>query len=416
MLDIMSPPHIWKENRGPCLASDKLAIIAPAYKAMNNKTLAYKRIVLKFGTSLLTGGTDHLDIGVMSALVEQVAAIHEQGAEVVIVTSGAVAAGRQRLRANHELKGVPLRQVLAAVGQGRLMRLYEELFEKHCITVAQALLTRADLAGRAGYLNARNTFMGLLELGIVGIVNENDVVAVDELDETRFGDNDNLSAMVANLVDADLLVILTDIAGLYTADPHMHPEARLIPEVRNIDSTIESMAGDTAGKLGTGGMSTKIEAARLATSSGVNVIIAGGREFEVICRLAQDEAIGTRFIPATSKLESRERWMLSGLCTRGCLVVDDGAARALMEQNKSLLPAGVKTVQGEWERGDIVDVCNLSGARIASGITNYSSRDAAAIKGQHSVQIAQQLGHDYGAEVIHRNNMVLLHRRANGTG
>jgi len=383
---------------------------------MNNKALAYKRIVLKFGTSLLTGGTDHLDIGVMSALVEQVAAIHEQGAEVVIVTSGAVAAGRHRLRANHELKGVPLRQVLAAVGQGRLMRLYEELFEKHCITVAQALLTRADLAGRAGYLNARNTFMGLLELGIVGIVNENDVVAVDELDEARFGDNDNLSAMVANLVDADLLVILTDIAGLYTADPHMHPEARLIPEVRNIDSTIESMAGDTAGKLGTGGMSTKIEAARLATSSGVNVIIAGGREFEVICRLAQDEAIGTRFIPATSKLESRERWMLSGLCTRGCLVVDDGAARALMEQNKSLLPAGVKTVQGEWERGDIVDVCNLSGARIASGITNYSSRDAAAIKGQRSVQIAQQLGHDYGAEVIHRNNMVLLHRRANGTG
>jgi len=383
---------------------------------MDTKSLAYKRIVLKFGTSLLTGGSDHLDVEIMSKLVAQVADIHEQGAEVVIVTSGAVASGRHSLKANHELKGVPLRQVLAAVGQGRLMRVYEELFERHNITVAQALLTRADLADRAGYLNARNTFMGLLELGIVGIVNENDVVAVDELDEARFGDNDNLSAMVANLVDADLLVILTDIAGFYTADPHTHPKARLIPEVRSIDSTIEAMAGDTVGKLGTGGMATKIEAARLATSSGVSVIIAGGREPEVIRRLARGEAIGTRFVPTTSKLESRERWMLSGLCTRGCLVIDDGAARALMEQNKSLLPAGVKEVQGQWERGDIVDVCSLNGARIASGITNYDSHDAAAIKGLRSTQIAQQLGHDYGAEVIHRSNMVLLHRRDDGAG
>ena len=311
---------------------------------------------------------------------------------------------------------MPLRQVLAAVGQGRLMKVYEELFETHNIIVAQALLTRADLSDRAGYLNARNTFMGLLELGIVGIVNENDVVAVDELEEARFGDNDNLSAMVANLVDADLLVILTDIAGLYTADPHTHPEASLIPEVRNIDSAIESMAGETSGKLGTGGMSTKIEAARLATASGVNVIIADGRENAIIRRLAHGETIGTLFVPATSKLESRERWMLSGLSTRGSLVIDDGAARAIVEQNKSLLPAGVKDIRGEWERGDIVDICDLSGARIGSGITNYSSRDASAIKGQRSALIAQQLDHDYGAEVIHRNNMVLLHRRTNGTG
>jgi len=383
---------------------------------MNITTLAYKRIVLKFGTSLLTGGSDHLDTDMLSRLVEQVATIHGQGAEVVIVTSGAVAAGRHRLKANHELKGVPLRQVLAAVGQARLMQIYEEFFEKHSITVAQALLTRADIADRSGYLNARNTFMGLLELSIVGIVNENDVVAVDELEESRFGDNDNLSAMVANLVDADLLVLLTDIAGLYTADPHIHPEARLIPEVRSIDSTIEEMAGDTAGKLGTGGMSTKIEAARLATASGVNVIIADGREQNIIQRLVHGEAVGTHFIPANSKLESRERWMLSGLCTHGCLVVDDGASTALMEQKKSLLPAGVRGVRGEWERGDIVDVSNLSGARIASGITNYSSHDVEAIKGLRSGQIAQQLGHDYGAEVIHRNNMVLLNRRADGTG
>jgi glutamate 5-kinase len=352
----------------------------------------------------------------MSCLAGQVATVHEEGAEVVIVTSGAVAAGRHCLKANHSLKGVPLRQVLAAVGQASLMKAYEEIFEKYGITVAQALLTRADITDRSGYLNARNTFMSLMEIGIVGIVNENDVVAVDELVESRFGDNDNLSAMVANLVDADLLIILTDIAGLYTADPHLHPEACLIPEVCNIDSTIGAMAGDSTGKLGTGGMLTKIEAARLATASGVNVIIADGREQGVITRLAHGEAIGTHFIPAASKLESRARWMLSGLCTRGCLVVDDGAAAALINQNKSLLPAGVRDVQGEWERGDIVDVCTLSGNRIATGITNYSSRDAVSLKGIHSGQITAQLGYDYGAEIIHRNNMVMIHRRADGTG
>ncbi len=393
-----------------CLARDKLAIITTIYKAMNKTDLTYRRIVLKFGTSLLTGGGDCLDINVMSRLVEQVAMIHKQGAEVVIVTSGAVAAGRYSLKTNHEIKGVPLRQVLAAIGQGRLMKVYEELFEKHNIIVAQALLTRADLADRAGYLNARNTFMNLLELGIVGIVNENDVVAVDELEEARFGDNDNLSAMVANLVDADLLGILTDIAGLYTADPHTHPEASFISRVSNINSTIESMAGDAAGKLGTGGMSTKIEAARMATSSGVSVIIASGHENDVISRLAQGEGIGTHFVPTKSKLESRERWMLSGLSTHGRLYIDEGAEKALLEQNKSLLPAGVKDVTGDWERGDIVDICSIAGTRIARGITNYSSQDANAIKGLRSGQITLQLSHNYGTELIHRNNMVLLHR------
>jgi glutamate 5-kinase len=377
---------------------------------MTKIQLAYRRIVLKFGTSLLTGGGDCLDINVMSRLVEQVAMIHKQGAEVVIVTSGAVAAGRYSLKTNHDIKGVPLRQVLAAIGQGRLMKIYEELFEKHNIIVAQALLTRADLADRAGYLNARNTFMNLLELGIVGIVNENDVVAVDELEEARFGDNDNLSAMVANLVDADLLGILTDIAGLYTADPHTHPEASFIPRVSNINSIIESMAGDSAGKLGTGGMSTKIEAARMATASGVNVIIASGHENDIISRLAQGEGIGTHFVPTKSKLESRERWMLSGLSTHGRLYIDEGAEKALLEQNKSLLPAGVKDVTGDWERGDIVDICSISGTRIARGITNYSAQDANAIKGLRSGQITLQLSHNYGAELIHRNNMVLLNR------
>ncbi|MCL1885997.1 MAG: glutamate 5-kinase [Dehalococcoidia bacterium] len=377
---------------------------------MDTSNLTYKRIVLKLGTSLLTGNGDHLDMDIMSRLVSQVARIHAVGAEVVIVTSGAIAAGRHRLKANHELHGIPLRQVLAAIGQAHLMQVYEELFEKHHITVAQALLTKADLSDRSGYLNARNTFISLLELDIVSIVNENDVVAVDELAGARFGDNDNLSAMVANLVDADLLIILSDISGLYTADPHTNPDARLIPEVRNIDTAIENMAGTTTSKLGTGGMTTKIEAARLATNSGVSVIIADGNQPEIIQKLAQGKAIGTRFVPSSTKLESRERWMLSGLCTRGRVSIDDGATDAITHQNKSLLPAGVLEIHGEWQRGDLVDICTKE-LRIGNGIVNYNSSDMQRIKGSHSTQIAQTLGYDFGAEFIHRNNLTLFHNR-----
>lgn len=377
---------------------------------MNTSNLAYKRIVLKLGTSLLTGNSDHLDRDIMSSLISQVADIHDIGAEVVIVTSGAVAAGRQRLNANHELRGIPLRQVLAAVGQAYLMQVYKELFEKHNITVAQALLTKADLSDRSGYLNARNTFISLMELGIVGIVNENDVVATDELTGACFGDNDNLSAMVANLVDADLLIILSDIAGLYTADPNTNSNACLVSEVQSIDATIENMAGDTAGKLGTGGMATKIEAARLATNSGVNMIIADGNQPNIIVRLAQGEPVGTHFAPSTTKLESRERWMLSGLCTHGNLIIDSGAAEAIVHQNKSLLLAGVLEIQGVWQRGDLVNICTKNDC-IGRGIANYCSSDTQRLKGLHSTQIAQILGYDYGAEFIHRNNMTLFRNR-----
>jgi glutamate 5-kinase len=375
---------------------------------------AYKRIVLKLGTSLLTGGSDHLDIAAMSGLAAQIASAHNLGTEIVIVTSGAVAAGRHALKMNADLKGLPLRQVLAAVGQGRLMQIYEELFEKYGITVAQALLTKDDLSERAGYLNARNTFMSLLELGIIGIVNENDVVAVEELEGARFGDNDNLSAMVANLVDADLLVILSDIDGLYTSDPHSHADARLISEVSNIDAAITSMAGGTKGSLGTGGMFTKVEAAKVATSCGATVAIANGREKDVIVRLAEGESIGTRFIPTTSKIESRARWMLSGLCTQGRVGLDNGAVKALLEQNKSLLPAGIASVAGEWERGDIIDLCHENGERIGSGIANYNASDVIKIRGKRSTEISSVLGYDYGAEVVHRNNMALIHRGDNG--
>jgi glutamate 5-kinase len=375
---------------------------------MDKSVLSYHRIVAKFGTSLLTGGSDHLDRDIMANLVSQVAQLHKQGLEVIIVSSGAIASGRHKLGLTRKIKGIPFKQVLASVGQHRLMSLYEQLFSRYDITVAQALLTKADLLDRAGYLNARNTLLALLELGVLCIVNENDVVAVDELQEAIFGDNDNLSAMVANLIDADLLLILTDTAGLYTADPHRDPHARLISEVRRIDSEIERLAADTPSRLGTGGMITKIEAAKLATASGVTVVIADGREPDIILRLASGEAIGTCFLPITNKLESRKRWMLSGLSTKGKLVVDSGAVMALRKQKRSLLAAGIKSIDEQFQRGDIVNIYDPEGFRIGCGITNYSSADIAVIKGVHSNKIASLLGYDYGSEVVHRNNLVVL--------
>jgi len=372
------------------------------------KVSLYNRIVAKFGTKLLTGGSDHLNQEVMSSLVAQVAQLYHQGLELIVVSSGAIASGRYKLGLTREIRDIPFKQVLASVGQSRLMYAYEQLFSQHGITVAQALLTKADLGDRAGYLNARNTLLALLELRVLCIVNENDVVAVDEIQEAKFGDNDNLSAMVANLVDADLLLILTDIGGLYTADPHRRPDARLIPQVDRIDSEIERLAADTPSQLGTGGMITKIEAAKLATASGVTVVIADGREPDVILRLAAGEAVGTHFPPATSKLESRKRWMLSGLSTKGKLIVDSGAALALKKQKRSLLAAGIKQLEGDFQRGDIVNICDPDGSRLGCGITNYSSADIEIIKGAHSRKIAALLGYDYGSEVVHRNNLVVL--------
>jgi len=376
--------------------------------SLNSPSLPYHRIVAKFGTSLLTGGSDHLNQDIMSSLVAQVAQLHQQGLELVIVSSGAIASGRHKLGLPKELRGIPFKQVMASVGQHRLMNVYEQFFSQHNITIAQALLAKADLSDRAGYLNARNTLLALLELKVLCIVNENDVVAVDEIQEAKFGDNDNLSAMVANLVDTDLLLILTDTGGLYTADPHRSPDARLISQVERIDLEIERLAADTPSRSGTGGMTTKIEAAKLATASGVTVVIADGREPDIILKLAGGEAIGTRFLPTSSKLESRKRWMLSGLSTKGKLVVDSGAAVALRKQNRSLLAAGIKQVEGDFQRGDIVNIYDPEGSRLGCGITNYSSADIGIIKGAHSRRIVTLLGYDYGSEVVHRNNLVVL--------
>jgi glutamate 5-kinase len=375
---------------------------------MSEPSFAYKRIVVKLGTNLLAGDSGRLDEVVMSSLAAQVARLHHQGLELVLVSSGAIAAGRHKLGLDKKLRSTPYRQVLAAVGQSRLMNAYGQLFAEHDMAVAQALLTRTDLDDRSGYLNARNTLLALLELRVLCIVNENDVVSVDEIQEAKFGDNDNLSAMVANLVDADLLLMLTNIDGLYTADPQHNPEARLISQVTRIDSDIEQLAANTSSRLGTGGMTTKIEAAKLATASGVTVIIADGRQPDVILKLAAGEAIGTRFTPASSKLESRKRWMLSGLCVRGKLIVDAGAARALKKQKRSLLAAGIKGVEGRCQRGDIVNIYDPQGVRLGCGISNYNAADIEVIRGAHSEQIATLLGHDYGAEVVHRNNLVIF--------
>jgi len=372
--------------------------------------LPYRRIVVKLGTRLLTGGSNYLNQGILASLVSQVGQLHERGVEPIIVSSGAIAYGRYKLGMKKTLKGIPYKQVLASVGQSRLMNTYEQMFGQYNITVAQALLTKADLTDRAGYLNARNTLLALLDLGVICIVNENDVISTDEIKEAKFGDNDNLSALVANLVDADLLMILTDTGGLYTADPSRDANARLIPQVTRIDATTKRLAAMTKSPLGTGGMVTKIEAAEVATSSGVHVVIADGREPDVVLRLASGESVGTHFLPTSDKLESRKRWMLSGLCTKGKLIVDSGAAVALRRQNRSLLSAGIDRAEGRFNRGDIVAIYDTEGNNLGCGISNYSSSDIGIIQGAQSSKIESLLSFDYGPEVVHRNNLALLER------
>ena len=369
--------------------------------------LRYRRIVVKAGTNVLTGGGD-LDPEVIGSLTRQLASVHSSGADVVLVTSGAVAAGSHALGLSRGRSDIPFRQALAAVGQGRLMHTYEQLFGAQDITVAQALLSRRDMLDREGYLNVRNTILALLDYKVIPIINENDVVAVDELEELGFGDNDTLSAMVANLIDADLLIILSDIGGLYTADPHVVPDARLVTRVDVIDDAITALAGPRRAGMSRGGMEAKLAAIKVAAASGVAVCLAGGREADVVVRLATGEAVGTYFAPTASKMESRKRWMLSGLSTRGRIVVDAGAAEALRAHKRSLLPAGVREVEGDFRRGDIILVVDPEGERIACGVAGYSAADVKAIRGLRSSKIEEALGYRFAEEVLHRNNMALL--------
>jgi glutamate 5-kinase len=389
--------------------------VSEAFATNPGSATQHRRVVVKVGTNLLTGGGDRLDRREMGAVAAGIASARERGCEVLLVSSGAIAAGVDRLNERRDPGSVvprrraelEARQVLAAVGQSRLMATWDALFAERGVAVAQALLTRRDLADRRGYLNARNTLLALLALGVVPIVNENDVVSVEEIEDSVIGDNDNLSAQVANLVDADLLLILTDTAGLYTSNPATDPAARLIERIERITPEIERAAG-AAGRLGTGGMVTKLQAARIATSHGAHVVIADGRAQGVIERAAAGEQAGTHFLPTGDRVESRRRYLLSGFPSRGCVRVDDGAARALSKNGGSLLPAGVTAVEGTFDRGDVVKVLTGSGAHIASGIANYSAADLERIRGLRSDRIADVLGHDHGDEVVHRNNLALL--------
>ena len=375
----------------------------------------YRRIVVKAGTSVLTGGPGQrgLDLDVLTDLARQICLLRtEDEAEVLLVSSGAIAAGQEALAPNGVApsgRDIPSRQVLAAVGQSRLMHTYQGIFAAHGVTVAQTLLTTNDLADRQAYLNVRTTLMGLLERGILPILNENDVVAVDEIGEV-FGDNDRLSALVATLVDADLLLVLTDTEGLYTTDPRVDPEAHLIPVVEQVDSSIEAAAGKHLNPWARGGMPTKIEAARLVTVSGIEMIICRGRARDAVLRAGRGEVIGTRFQPAGEKLEARKRWMLSRVRDSlwGEIIVDAGAVSALRDRSVSLLPAGVKEVHGEFHRGDIIYISRELHQPIACGIANYNSGDIGRIQGFRSDRIQGILGYHYGQEVVHRNNLVLL--------
>ena len=373
-----------------------------------NRSASYRRVVVKAGSRLLTRDGGRLDVDRMEALVEQISRLHIEGLEIMLVTSGAVAAGRHVLDVSKGGRSLPERQVLAAVGQGRLMHMYEQLFGRHDIVVAQALLSRGDLRRRIGYLNVRNTIAALLERRVIPIINENDVVAVEELAGEAFGDNDTLSAMCANLIDADLLVLLGEMEGLYTRDPHLDPDARLIRVVNLPEDDLREMAGPAWDEKGRGGMATKLEAAKLATASGVTVVIANGRLPDVLIRLSGGESVGTLFPGSGSRMESRKRWMLSGLSTRGEIVVDDGAAVALRERNRSLLPAGITEVVGAFARGDIISILDSQRVQAACGIANYASGDVDKIKGLRSDRIPEVLDRQFGDEVVHRNNMVVL--------
>ena len=367
----------------------------------------YQRLVVKLGTSTLTAGTPHLSEEALSNLVSQIATLCDDGCEVILVSSGAMAAGREALAFPKLPKEIPAKQMLSAVGQPRLMAIYEKLFAHHSRTVAQVLLTRQDLTQRRSYLNSRNTLLALLNQKVLPIVNENDAVTTEEI---RVGDNDNLSALVANLVDADLLLMLTDQPGVFTSDPRNDPNAKLLTKITNseIPEELWKSASNSKDELGTGGMITKLQAADLARRSGTNVVIASGTETDAILRTAQGESIGTHFKATVSTLESRKRFILSGTVSTGKIQIDDGATNAL-QNGSSLLPVGVASILGEFDRGDTVTVIDVDSNEIARGLTNYHSDELSKIAGRQSKDIESILGYYYGEEVIHRDQLVLIH-------
>lgn len=371
---------------------------------MQSRVQNAKRIIIKVGSSLVTNEGRGLDRVAIANWAQQIAALRELGKEVVLVSSGAIAEGRQRLGFETRPTGVHELQACAAVGQMGLAQIYETSFRAHGLGTAQILLTHADLADRERYLNARSTLTTLLGLGIVPVINENDTVVTDEI---KFGDNDTLAALVANLVEADALIILTDQRGLYTADPRKNPDAEFVHQARAGDVALELMAGGAGSQVGTGGMLTKIIAAKRAARSGAHTVIAWGREQNVLVRLAQGEAIGTELRSDMAPLAARKQWMMDHLQTSGQFMLDAGAVLKLRDEGKSLLAIGVCEVRGEFGRGAVVSCIDEQGHVIAKGLTNYTSGDARRIMRRASTDIESILGFVEEPELIHRDNLVV---------
>ena len=362
-----------------------------------------KRVVIKIGSGVISNSAG-LDLDRIAILCEDVLQLRQRGYEVILVSSGAVAAGKADLGIVGKPKTIPLKQAAAAIGQSRLMRAYKDALRQHGLKAAQVLLTRDDLANRRRYLNARNTLMTLLEYDIVPIINENDTVVVDEI---RFGDNDNLSAMVTNLVEAQLLVILSDVDGLYDSDPRRNPGASLISEVERLTPDIEIMAGNEGSDIGTGGMITKLKAAKRATLYGAGTAIINGQTPHNLLYLFDGHELGTYFLPARDPMAARKHWIAFTKKPKGKLMLDEGAQKALTERGKSLLPSGISRLEGSFERGDAVRLCDLAGNEFAKGVTNYTSAELSRILGRKTKEIEAILGYQYGDEIVHRDNMVL---------
>ncbi|HIJ21419.1 MAG: glutamate 5-kinase [Gammaproteobacteria bacterium] len=367
-----------------------------------------KLAVIKFGSAILTNDGEGLATEAIRGWVEQIVSLRQSGVNVILVSSGAVAEGMKRLGMDHRPHAIHELQAAAAVGQTGLVQAYEACFSRHQLHTAQILLTHDDLSNRQRYLNARSAIRTLLEMGVVPIVNENDTVAIDEI---RLGDNDTLAALVANLIEADLLVILTDQQGMYDADPRSNPEAQLLQQVEADDPQLDQMAGAVSGVLGRGGMETKVKAARLAARSGTATIIAPGRVDGVLVQIFQQQMVGTLFLPGQQQLVARKRWLLGQLQMCGSLVVDGGAANVLRGSGRSLLAVGIRSVEGRFQRGDLVSLKTEKGEEVARGLVNYSAEDIRKIAGQSSDRIEGLLGYVDEEEVVHRDNMVVIQQR-----
>jgi glutamate 5-kinase len=363
-----------------------------------------RTMVVKVGTSALTQGGKKLSRRYMLGLVQQLSCLQAQGIQIVLVSSGAIAAGRELLNFPKMDRSLPSKQMFSSIGQVKLMQTWSELFALFELHVGQVLLTRDDLSNRRRYLNARDTLLCLLKHQVIPIINENDAVATKEI---RVGDNDNLAALVANLIEADALVLLTDQEGLFTADPRLNPDAKLIPVVTRIDSSIYSLAGGSSTSLGTGGMVTKIEAAQIASQSGTRTIIASASRPNILIDLALGQQIGTLFLEEINARESRKRWLLSEK-RKGMIYIDAGAAVKIMHHGASLLSSGITKTTHSFERGATVEIISPTNEAIAVGITNYGSKEVHELIGKQSTCIENILGYSYGPEIIHRTNMTRI--------